>query len=151
MKYRISEDRKAFKERVNGAASQERAHRLGLVSVCKAGRLEITLAWRYRKPQLKFLGTVSEEGELTGDIELCGKAWQWYDYCLLAVCCLLVVPYLIIVLVSSPAIFSSYGTPGIETAKGFFGLPFDSKKKQRKRLEAYLTETLGCIPEDEEG
>ena len=92
MKYRISEDRKVFKERVNGAASQERAHRLGLVPVCKAGRLEITLAWRYRKPQLKFLGTVSEEGELTGDIELCGKAWQWYDYCLFAVCCLLIAP-----------------------------------------------------------
>lgn len=147
MKYRIPEDRRAFKERVGSEASKTSARKLGLAPVFRAGRLEITLSWRYKNPQSAFRGTVSQEGELTGDVEPIGKPWQWYDRLLCVVCLVLVIPFLLIVLVGSPAILSTYGSPGIETPSGRFGLPFDSKKKQRRRLEKYLTETLGCIPE----
>ena len=149
MKFQASGDRKDLRARVEDVRSQAAARKLGLQATCRAGKLEIVLAWRYRTPQYAFCGTVSETGELNGEIELVGKKRQWYDVLLLVLCCVLVLPFFVLLLVGSPAILSSHsmGDDPVSSEKRF-GLPFGSKAGREKNLMKYLTEVLQCRPID---
>ena len=128
---------------MESAKTAERAKKLKMAVSCKGDRVEIVVCRRGKKPQYAFLGTISEEGEclVSGEIELVGKPWRWYDYFFTALTCIIFLPLTVLCL-AGDLVMTAYIASGNPVWGGSFCFPFTSAKSREKKLVSFLENTL---------